>query len=101
MLQYHLQADLLYIYIYSHLDRYYMPYYGIVNLVTVTQMNIIDGIPCGYGSLITMAVRIQHQVSCSVAQRFLLLSKSQADLSRGLSGSKIDHPVGSILNVPL
>jgi len=40
-----------------------MPYYDVVKLVTVTKMNIIDEMPCGYGSVRTTAVRIWHQVS--------------------------------------
>jgi len=40
-----------------------MPYCDVVNHVTVTKTNMIDEIPCGYGTLRTIAVRIQHQVS--------------------------------------
>jgi len=40
-----------------------MPYYDIVNLVTVTKTNMIDEMPCGYQTLKTTGVRICHQVS--------------------------------------
>jgi len=41
-----------------------MPYYDVANLVTVTKTNMIDEMPCGYGTLRTTGVRIWHQVSC-------------------------------------
>ena len=31
--------------------REYMPYYVVANLVTVTKTNMIDEMPCGYGTL--------------------------------------------------
>jgi len=37
-----------------------MPYYDVANLVTVTKTNMIDEMPCGYGTLRTTGVRIQH-----------------------------------------
>ena len=40
-----------------------MPYCDVTNLVTVTKTNMIDEMPCGYGTLRTTAVRIRHQVS--------------------------------------
>jgi len=40
-----------------------MPYYDVANLATVTKMNMIDEMFCGYGTLRTTAVRIRHQVS--------------------------------------
>jgi len=60
------------------------PYHNVANLVTVTKMNMIDEMPSGYGTLRTTAVRIWHPVSCRAAQRSQLLSKSPADLRRGL-----------------
>jgi len=57
-----------------------MPYYNVVNLVTVTKTNMTDETPCGYGTLRTTAVRIRHQVSRRTAQRSQLLLKSPADL---------------------
>jgi len=50
-------------------------------------MNMIDEMHCGCGTLSTTAVRIWHQISSSAAQRLQLLSKSPADLCRGLSCS--------------
>jgi hypothetical protein len=47
-----------------------MPYHDLANLVTITKTNMIDEMPCGYGSLRTTAVRIRDQVSCRPAQRF-------------------------------
>jgi len=66
-----------------------MPYYEVANLVTVTKMNMIDEMPCAYGTLRTTALRIRHQVSRRAAQRSQLRSKSPTDLRRGLSSSKI------------
>jgi len=66
-----------------------MPYYDVANLVTITKTNMIDEMPCGYGTLRTTATGIRHQVSRRAAQRSQLLSKSPADLRRGLSCSKI------------
>jgi len=40
-----------------------MPYYDVANLVTVTKTNMIDEMPCGFGTLRTTGVRISHQVS--------------------------------------
>jgi hypothetical protein len=40
-----------------------MPYYDIVNLVTVTKTNMIDEMPCGYGTLRAAGVRLRHQDS--------------------------------------
>ena len=40
-----------------------MPYYEVANLVTVTQTNMIHDMPCAYGTLRTIALRIRHQVS--------------------------------------
>ena len=33
-----------------------MPYYEVVNLVTVTKMNMIDEMPCAYETLRTTAL---------------------------------------------
>jgi len=57
-----------------------MPYYDVANLVTVTKTNMIDEMPCGYGTPGTAAVRIRHRVSRRAAQWSHLLSKSPADL---------------------
>jgi hypothetical protein len=35
-----------------------MPYYAVANLVTGTKSNMIDEMPCGYGTLKTTGVRI-------------------------------------------
>jgi len=40
-----------------------MLYYDLATLVTVTMTNMIDEMPCGYGTLGTTGVRIWHQVS--------------------------------------
>jgi len=84
--------------------RWYMPYYDVVNLVTVTKTNMINKMPCGgCGTLRTTAVRILHQVSrraCAEdsdalevsdnpALRSQALQKSPTDLRRGLTRSKI------------
>jgi hypothetical protein len=45
-----------------------MPYYDVANLVTATKTNMIDEMPCGYGTLRTTGVRIRHQVSRRPAQ---------------------------------
>jgi hypothetical protein len=46
-----------------------MPYYDVANPVTVTKTNMIDDMPCGYGTLRTTGVRIRHQVSRRPALR--------------------------------
>jgi hypothetical protein len=46
-----------------------MPYYDIANLVTVRKTNMIDEMPCGYGTLRTTGMKIRHQVSRRPAQR--------------------------------
>jgi len=78
-----------YLYIYIDFNRYYMPYHDVVNLVTVTKMNMIAETPCSYGNLRITAVTIQDHVSCRAVQRSQLLMMSSEDLCRGLSCSKI------------
>jgi hypothetical protein len=38
-------------YIYRDLDRYNMPYYDLTNVGTVIKTNMVDEMPCGYGTL--------------------------------------------------
>jgi hypothetical protein len=45
-------------------------------------MNMRDKMPCGYGTLRITAVSLQHQVSCSSAQRSQQQALSPADLGR-------------------
>jgi hypothetical protein len=40
-----------------------MPYYNEANLITVTKIDMIDEMLCGYGTLRNTGVRIRHQVS--------------------------------------
>jgi len=47
-----------------------MPYYNVAKLLTVTKTNMIDEMPCGFGTLGTTTVRIWHQVSRRFKQRF-------------------------------
>jgi len=51
-----------------------MPYCDVTNLVTVTKTNMLNEIPCGYGTLRTTGVRIWHQVS----------HRARAEVSAGL-----------------
>jgi len=44
-----------------------MPYYEVANLVTVTKTNMIDDMPCTYGTLRTTALGIRHKVSSRAA----------------------------------
>ena len=37
-----------------------------MNLVAVTKTNMIDEMPCGYGTLTTTGMRIRHQVSAAL-----------------------------------
>lgn len=84
--------------------RHYMPYDNVANLVTELKMNMKKTkIPCSCGTLRTTTVRILHQVSfracvqvsgclkvtCRFVLWFQVLSKSPANLFRGLSSSKI------------
>jgi hypothetical protein len=62
-----------YSYISEYIDierlRTYMPYYDVANLVTVAKTNMIDEMPCGYGTLRYTGVRIRYKVSRRSAQR--------------------------------
>jgi len=55
--------------IYIEILKYCMPYYEVANIVTVTKTNMIDEMPCAYGTWRTTALRIRHQVSRRAAQR--------------------------------
>ena len=68
--------------------QYCMTYDDVLNLVTVTKMNLKDEMPCGYGTLRTTALGIWHQVSHRAEQMSQLLSKSSPDLRRGFSCSR-------------
>jgi hypothetical protein len=59
-----------------------MPYYDEAHLVTVTKTNMIDEIPCGYGTLRSTTVRIRHQVSRRPAQRSPLVQKFNYPVSQ-------------------
>jgi len=64
-----------------------MPYYVVANLVTVTKTNMIDEMPCGYGTLRTTSVRIRHQVSfraCTEVSAALEVSRRPAQRSQHL-----------------
>ena len=74
--------------IYIERLRYYMSYYDVANLVTVTKIDMIDEIPSSYGTLRITDVRIQHQVSRRAVQRSQLLSKPPSNLRRGRSYSR-------------
>ena len=50
-----------------------MAYYEVANHVTVTQTNMIDEMPCAYGTLRTTVLRIRHQVFHRAGQRSQLL----------------------------
>jgi len=81
-----------------------MPYYDVANLVTVTKTNMIDEMPCGYGTPRTTGVRIWHQVShrgCAEVSAALEVSSRPAQRSQQLQHLTIlvvkSH---SILNAP-
>jgi len=61
MLMYHLQPDSPHVFVERDLDGLYMPYYDIVNLVTLPKTNMKDDMPCCYVTITTTAVRILHQ----------------------------------------
>ena len=71
-----------------------MPYYDVANLVTVTKTNMIDEMPCGYGTLRTTGVRIQNQISRRPAQRSPQRSPQLQNLTILIVKSR------SILNAP-
>jgi len=77
------------IYIYFESHGTYMPYYDVVNLVTVIMMNLINEIPCSCRTPRTTALRIRHQVTCRAAQRSQLLSKSAPVLHSALHCPKL------------
>jgi len=61
-----------------------MPDYDVANLVTVTETNMIDEMPSGYGSLGTTGVRIRHQVSrraCAVVSAALKFEYHNSQIS--------------------
>jgi len=69
-----------------------MAYYDVANLATVTKTNIIDEMPCGYGTLRTTGVRIRHQVShraCADVPAALEVSRRPAERSQQLHNSSI------------
>jgi len=59
-LQFHLHSDWPFVYIYRDYDRQYMPFYDVVNLVSVTKMNLIHAMPCGHGTASTTAGWLWH-----------------------------------------
>ena len=81
-----------------------MPYYDVANLVTVPKTNMIDEMPCGYGTLRTADVRIWHQVSrraCAEVSASLEVSRRPAQRSQQLPNLTILIVKSrSILNAP-
>jgi hypothetical protein len=64
-----------------------MPYYAVANLVTVTKTNMIDEMPCAYGTLRTTGVRILHPVShraCAEVSAALEVSRRPVQRSQHL-----------------
>jgi len=86
-LEYRLQADRVYVYLWIRLDRYYMSYYYVTNFVViVTKMNMIDTMTCCYETLRTTVARIPKSVKSllwSCVQRSQLLLKSSLVLATG------------------
>jgi len=79
--------------------RKYMWYSHITSSLTVTKMNLIDKMPCGYGMLRSIAVIIQYQVSCWSGQRFQWLSKFSAEIPTCLSSPKVWSTFNSNLSI--
>jgi len=78
-----------------------MPYYDVANLVTLTKTNMIDEMPCGYGTRRTTGVRIQHQVSRRACAAALEVSRRPAQRSQPLQNLTILIVKSrSILNAP-
>jgi len=81
-----------------------MPYYDVANLVTVPKTNMIDEMPCGYGTLRTTGVRIWQQVShrpCADVSAALNVSHRPAQRSQQLQHLTIPIVQSrSILNAP-
>jgi len=81
-----------------------MPYNDVVNLVTVTKTNMIDEMPCGYGTLRTTGVRIWHQASrraCAEVSAPLGVSRRPAQRSQQIQNLTIlTVKSRSILNAP-
>jgi hypothetical protein len=46
-----------------------MPYYDVANLVTVTKTNMIDEMPCSFGTLRTTGVRIWPKSPAELVQK--------------------------------
>ena len=69
-----------------------MPYNAVVNLVTVTMTNMINEMPCGYGTPKTTGVTIWHQVShraCAAVSAALYVSRRAAQRSQQLQNLTI------------
>ena len=81
-----------------------MPYYDVANLVTITKTNMIDEMPCGYGTLRTTGVGIRHQVSrraCAEVSAALEVSSRPAQRSQLIQNLTILIVKSrSILNAP-
>jgi hypothetical protein len=54
---------ILIMYMYIEILKYGMPDYDVANFLTVTKMNMIDDMPCTYGTVRTVPERILHQVT--------------------------------------
>jgi len=81
-----------------------MPDCDVANLVTVTKTNMIDEMPCGYGTLTTTGVRIWHHVSrraCAEISAALKVSLRPGQRSQQLQNLTIILvKCSSILNAP-
>jgi hypothetical protein len=63
--QVHLRYLCILVFITIERSKEYMPYYDVAKLVTVTKTNMINEIPCDYGTLRTTGGGIWHQVTHS------------------------------------
>jgi hypothetical protein len=81
-----------------------MPQYDVANLETVTKTNMIDEMPCCYGTLRTSGVRIWHHVSrraCEEVSAALEVYCRPAQSSQQPQNLIIvSIKCGSILNAP-
>jgi len=104
-LEYHLQPDWVSVDIQIHLDSYYVPYHNVANFFVIvkdqceTKTNIIDQMPCSYGTLRTTTVRIPHQVSslhrtlCSSLSCYQSLRQICTEVT---AAPKFDYPISQI-----
>ena len=66
-----------------------MPYYDVANLAAVIKTNIIDEMPCGYGTQRTATEILRLQVSRGAAQTYAVVSAALEVSCRPAQGPRL------------